>query len=179
MGANDLTFLLRLVRERRSIRSYASRPIPRATLEDIVRIGMYAPSSFGQRPVEFVVVDNAETLRLVAACKRIGAPSVARAAAAIVVMADPAKGELWVEDTSVAATYILLAAQAAGIGACWNQIRDRAGLRGSASEDICQVLAIPPRYEILCVIALGYPAESKKPATDGDLDFAKMHFDSY
>lgn len=178
-NTNKQNCLLDLVRERRSIRSYTSQPIPDSTLEAILKIAMFAPSSFGQRPVEFVVLKDKTMLQSVAACKRIGAPSVAQASAAIIVMADPQKGELWIEDTSVAATYLLLAAQQYGIGACWNQIRDRAGRHGTASSEICGLLNIPARYQILCVIALGFPAESKRPVEESDLDFSKIHIGSF
>lgn len=176
---NEHDCLLALVRQRRSIRKYSPEPIPIPTLGDILRIAMYAPSSFAQRPVEFVVVTDRDMLRRVAACKKIGAPSVAQAAAAVIVMADPANGELWIEDTSVAATYLLLAAQQFEVGACWNQVRNREGRHGTASADICELLNIPAKYEILCVVAMGFPAENKRPVQDSELDFGKIHFDIF
>ena len=66
----------------------------------------------------------------------------------------------------VAAGYILLAAEDLGIGACWNQIRDRDGQRLSASDEIKAILGIPSQYEVLCVIALGHKGENKEK-TDG------------
>ena len=132
--------LMLLLENRRSIRRYTSERIDRQTLDYIMKAGAFAPSSYGQNPVEFIVVEDMEKLKDVARAKRIGAPSVRNAAAAIIVVADTSKGELWVEDSSVAAGYILLAAVQKGIGACWNQIRDRDGQRLSASDEIKEIL---------------------------------------
>ncbi len=169
----------KIIRDRRSVRRYTDEGISRDTLENIVKFGMYAPSSYGQNPVEFVVVDDKEELAGIAGAKRIGAPSVRDAAAAIVVVVDKTKGELWIEDSSVAAGYILLGAERYGLGACWNQIRGREGQRLSASKEICGILGIPSRYEVLCVIALGHKGEDKAPHTDSELDMDRLHFEKF
>lgn len=168
-----------LVRRRRSIRRYTDQRIDREILERIVKVGMFAPSSYGQNPVEFVVVEDREQLAAIAHAKRIGAPSVRAAAAAIVVIVDTSKGELWIEDSSVAAGYVLLAAEHYGLGACWNQIRDRDGQKLPAGQEIARILGIPSGYEVLCVIALGHAAEHKAPHTEEELDMRRMHFDRF
>lgn len=176
---NSNESLSELVQNRRSIRRYTNEKIDRSVLEDIVKIGMFAPSSFGQNPVEFIVVEDEEKLQAIATAKKIGAPSVRSAAAAIVVIVDTSKGELWIEDSSVAASYILLAAEHHGIGACWNQIRDRKGQDFSAGKEIREVLGIPSRYAVLCVIAMGHKAEQKAPHTEKDLDMQRMRFNNF
>ena len=168
--------LLQIAQDRRSIRSYTDRPISRETMDSILTIAALAPSSYGQNPVEFVEVEDKETLRKLADCKAIGAPSVRNATAAVVVMADTTKGELWVEDTSVAAAYLMLAAQEHGVGACWNQIHLRDGQRNSASREICELLGIPSRYEVECVMAMGYPAENKPPRSSEDMKKGRIHY---
>lgn len=178
--ANASDSLMQLLENRRSIRHYTKEKIERETLDYIVKAGAFAPSSYGQNPVEFIVVEDQAKLQLVARSKRIGAPSVREAAAAIIVVADTTKGELWVEDASVAAGYILLAAEQKGIGACWNQIRARDGQRLSASDEIKEILGIPQRYEVLCVVALGYPAESKSPHTSKEMKVKeRMHYEQF
>ncbi|MCC8021951.1 MAG: nitroreductase family protein [Akkermansia sp.] len=168
-----------LVQNRRSIRRYTNEKIDREILENIVKIGMFAPSSYGQNPVEFVVVEDKEKLTAIANAKKIGAPSVRAASAAIVVIVDTSKGELWIEDSSAAASYILLAAEHYGIGTCWNQIRDREGQNFSAGREIREILGIPSRYAVLCVIAMGHKAEQKAPHTEKDLNMQRMHFDKF
>lgn len=160
---------------RRSVRSYTGAHVSDAAIRSILESVLLAPSSFGRHPVEFWVVRDAQTLREVAACKRIGAPTVAAADTAIVVAVDTDDCELWVEDGSVASTYVLLAAEEAGVGACWNQIHDRMGRRASASDEIKAVLGIPERFEVVSVIALGVPAVQSRARTKADLDFSLVH----
>ena len=168
--------LLQIAKDRRSIRSYTDKPISRETMDSILTIAALAPSSYGQNPVEFVVVEDKETLKELAACKAIGALSVRNATAAVVVMADTTKGELWVEDTSVVAAYLLLAAEQYGVGACWNQIHLRDGKSKSSSREICELLGIPPNYEVECVVSLGYPAETKEPRSAEEMKKGRIHY---
>ncbi len=171
--------LLALAKTRRSIRQYTDEPIADATLADILSVALLAPSSYGQNPVEFVVVRDRKRLAALAGCKQIGAPSVHDSAASVVVMVDTSKGELWPEDGSVAAAYLLLAAEQRGLGACWNQIRLRDGRRQSASREICELLGVPARYEVVCVVALGHPARRLPPRGKEDIDFSKVHMERF
>lgn len=170
-----------LVKSRRSVRRYTKEKIDRAALKRILHVAQYAPSSYGNHTTEFVVVEDKEMLKKLAACKRIGAPSVAQSAATIVVITDTtaAEGELWVEDASVSATYLLLAAEAEGLGACWNQIHLRRGQKYSASDEIKALLDIPDRFEVLCYIALGHKIADMPAHNDSELDFDKQHFGYY
>lgn len=177
-GNSDNT-LLSLAEQRRSIRQYTNEAIDRETIDKILTVAALAPSSYGQNPVEFVVVEGREQLAKLAACKRIGAPSVHGAAAAVVVMADTSKGELWVEDASVAAGYLLLGAEQYGIGACWNQIHLRDGQHHSASDEICQLLDIPDRYEVLCIVALGHKGEQKPPHSGEEMRQGRIRYGKY
>lgn len=171
--------LLRLAEQRRSVRQYTDEPVNHETIDKILTVAALAPSSYGQNPVEFVVVEGREQLSKLASCKRIGAPSVCGAAAAVVVMADTSKGELWVEDASVAAGYLLLGAEQYGIGACWNQIHLRDGQRLSASDEIRQLLGIPDRYEVLCIVSLGHKDEQKKPRSGEQMKLGRIRYGKY
>ena len=171
--------LLSIAEARRSTRHYTDEPIASEIINKILTVAMLAPSSYGQNPVEFVVVTDKAKLAELAACKRIGAPSVRQSAASVVVMVDTSKGELWAEDGSVAATYLLLAAEHYGVGACWNQIRLRDGRKKSASREICELLGVPSRYEVVCVVALGYPKAKLPPHKKESLDKCRLHFNSY
>jgi len=177
-GSSDDS-LLRLAEQRRSVRQYTDEPVNRETIDKILTVAALAPSSYGQNPVEFVVVEGREQLSKLADCKRIGAPSVRGTSAAVVVMADTSKGELWVEDASVAAGYLLLGAEQYGIGACWNQIHLRDGQRLSASDEIRQLLDIPNRYEVLCVVSLGHKDEIKKPRSGEQMKQGRIRYGKY
>jgi len=55
-GEHDTAALVRLMRSRRSCRSFRKRPVDRATLEDLVRIGTLAPSGTNDQRWTFTVV---------------------------------------------------------------------------------------------------------------------------
>ncbi len=174
---NNGDSLLDLVKKRRSIRRYTNQAIDKDVIDKILKVALLSPSSFGQNPVEFVVVDDKKMLNALANAKQIGAPSVRNASAAIVVISD--KFELWVEDTSVASTYILLAAEHYGIGACWNHIRGRNGRYASSGDEIKQLLNIPSNYAVLSIIALGYKGETKAELDENKSDFKRIHWSNF
>ena len=86
-----------------------------------------------------------------------------RAAAGLLVCGDPAlqKHEgYWVQDCSAATQNILIAAEAAGLGAVWVGIYPRR----ERVDGVRQLLAIPEAIVPFSIIALGYPAEEKPAA---------------
>ena len=171
--------LRELALRRRSVRRYTGKPIPKETLNAVLETALLAPTSWGRKVVEFVVVEERNTLAALARCKSIGAPSVAAATAAVVVIVDTEHAELWIEDGSVAATYLLLAAEEQGLGACWNHIRNRAGQQGTAEEEIRELLGIPARYAVLCVVSLGHKGERKSPRTEADIPKNNIHYGKF
>lgn len=90
-------------------------------------------------------------------------------------MANTAGLELWIEDAAVASTYILLAAEQFNVGACWIHMRNRAGQRLSADEEIRQLLGVPDNFSVLNVVALGVKAENKSARTESDLPLKNIH----
>ncbi|MFH1950680.1 MAG: nitroreductase family protein [Pseudomonadota bacterium] len=83
---------------------------------------------------------------------------------AVILCADPEKSDAWVEDASIASTFILLAAESLGLGGCWIQIRKRMNKEGKPSEEVVAgLLNIPGHLRVLSMIVLGYPAGKKLP----------------
>ena len=75
-----------------------------------------APTSKSSRAWHFVVVEDSKQLELLSKCKVSGAGPVAGCALAIVVAVDAKITEPWIEDASIAATYIQLQAEDLGLG---------------------------------------------------------------
>lgn len=171
--------LYELVRRRRSTRKYTKEPISETVLNEILKIALTAPSSWGGHPVEFLVIRDKETIHKIAHCKAMGAAPLLQADTAIVVIVDTSNCELWIEDGSVASTYLLLAAEQYNIGACWIHIRDRAGQRATANEEIRSLLSIPENYSVLNVVALGIKAEQKPAYTEDDLHLQNIHWEQF
>ncbi|MBE6486838.1 MAG: hypothetical protein E7Z85_08375 [Methanosphaera stadtmanae] len=95
------------------------------------------------------------------------------------VMVDTSNCELWIEDASVASTYILLAAEQFNIGACWIHIRNRAGQVKSADEEIRELLNVPDNFRVLNCIALGQKGEFKKEYSEDKLHIENIHNDFF
>lgn len=144
-----------------------------------MKVALTAPCSFGHRPVEFVVVQNPERIRALATCKSLGGTQILGAGAVIVVMVKLDRPEFWIEDGAIASSYILLAAEQYGLGACWVHIRNRTGRRKSSDEEVRELLGVPEGYAVLNLIALGNKAEDKQGYTESDFDTGKIHDETY
>ncbi len=155
---------LRMILQRKSVRSFTPQPVSRDTLNTILRAGMAAPSARDRRPWRFVVV----TERAVLEALGKGLPfakMTAQAAAAIVVVGDlegqnGGRGsDYWIQDCSAVTQNILLAVESLGLGAVWTAVYPNA----DRIEIVRRVLGIPEGFMPLNVIPLGHPAESPKP----------------
>ncbi|MDY0311263.1 MAG: nitroreductase family protein [Desulfobacterales bacterium] len=169
-----------LLRNRRSIRSFLDRPVAPEKIELLTEAVLRAPSSRGINPWGFVFVTDPDTIGRLAQAKPHGADFLAKAPLAVVVYADPGKSDVWVEDAAIATLIVHLAAADLGLGSCWIQIRQRPhDASRSASRYITELLGIPPAMEIEAMVAIGYPAEEKKPHPAASLERDKVSFERY
>ena len=156
--------VLENIMTRTSIRAFTDMPIEDEKIEAILRAGMAAPSAVNKQPWAFVVVEGRDQLdRLKEAHPH--ARMLGTAQAAIVVCGDMSKaiegpmGEYWVQDASAATENILLAAHGLGLGAVWTGVYPNPNVM----PQIIEVLELPSHIVPLCVIPMGYPAESPTP----------------
>jgi len=169
-----------LIRTRRSIRRYENKPIEAEKIDLLLEATLRPPSSNNRKPWEFVVVTDKELLGQLSNAKPKGAGFLKDAALGIVVCADPGKCDVWVEDASIAATFIHLAAASLGLGSCWIQIRKREHADGrQARERVAELLGLPDALEVEAIIAVGYPAEEKAPHPQEALPFEKISYNCY
>ena len=146
----------------------------------LLRAGLMAPSSKGLHSYEFVVVEDKEMLAALSQCKQVGSDFLAGAPLAIVVLADPAVSDVWIEDASIAATHILLQAEDLGLGACWIQVRDRLSADGRPTEEIVKtLLGIPEGLRAVCIIAVGHKGMERKPQNEDRLKWEQVHVGQY
>jgi nitroreductase/NAD-dependent dihydropyrimidine dehydrogenase PreA subunit len=61
-GQPDIQALVRLMRSRRSCRNYENKPVPLDTLNDLIKIGISAPSGSNVQKWSFTVLPDRETL---------------------------------------------------------------------------------------------------------------------
>jgi len=172
--------LLNIIKQRRSIRKFEEKKIEKEKLESILKGALMAPSSRGRRPWDLVIVRDKEKLAQLSQCKVKSASFLTGADVAIVVVGDPEISDVWIEDTSIVATILQLEAQDQGLGSCWIQVRNRETEdQLSSSEFIKDVLCIPEKYSVECVIAMGYPAQEKAAHDERQLPKDKIHYDKW
>ena len=168
--------LLDIMLRRRSIRKYTKDPVPEETLNRILQAGLLAPTSRNRRPCEFYVVRDRELLKKLSAAKASGAEMLADCGAAIVVFGDSEKADTWVEDCSIALTYMDLTAVSMGVGTCWCQMHLRFSSDGTnAEENVRTILSVPESYRVAGILSLGIPEKTAAPHTPDDADWEKVH----
>ena len=168
--------LMDILLARRSIRKYTGEDIPEETLRQILQAGLLAPTSRSLKPWEFYVVRDRETLRQLSKAKNAGGGMLAQCSAAIAVFGDSEKADTWVEDCSIAMSFMMLMAEEKGVGSCWVQIHFRTDASGKAAEaNVREILAVPARFRIVSILSLGIPAEEAKAHSPADADWGKVH----
>ncbi len=148
------------IRNRRSIRSFKSDPVPEEDLNKILDAGRWAPSSGNTQPLEIVVIKNEERKESLAKAAR-GQSFIAEAPVALVVCANvPRTAETYgdrgremyiLQDTAAAVQNMLLRAHSLGYGTCWV---------GSFFDDkVSEVVKTPEWIRPLAIVPLGKPNE--------------------
>ena len=165
---------------RHSIRKYTDEPIDGEHVKLLLEAALLAPSGKSVRPWEFVVVEDKEVLAKMSECRPFGSGPVAKCKLAIVVCGDPGKTDVWVEDCTIAATYIQLQAEALGLGSCWCQVRGRDREDdGDSATYVRQLFNIPYQMEVLSIIGFGHKAVTRKPFDEASLAWEKVHIGQY
>ena len=156
--------LLEVIEKRHSVREYADRPVEKELLDAIVKVAQTAPSSRNSKSSAFMIIEDRDTLDALSQMRDYGASPLKSAQAAILVMGDPSKTDLWVDNCAISATFIQLAVTAMDLVSCWIHINGRPVLKdepqGAKAEDyVTDLLGIKDGLKPYCVVAIGYPEE--------------------
>lgn len=161
--------ILNFFRRRRSVRRFQNKPLSPEILELLMKAAMAAPSGNNVQPWEFAIVQDVKTKEALSTVH----PWVymaKEAAAAIVVLGDKSS-EWWEHDCAAATENLLVAAANLGLGAVW------CGIKENHEEAIRKILGAPSKLGVLCIIPIGYPAESPPPNTK--YQKTKVHWDRF
>lgn len=162
---------LNLVKERYSCKAYDGRPVSQEQLDQILEAGRWAPTAKNLQEQHVYVVQSEEGLAKIdqlTPC-RYGASTVLMVAfdSANVYTYPGEKRTSGVEDATIVATHLMLAAKAAGVDSCWLNFFD--------PEKAAELFGLPEGEEVLMLLDLGFPAEgagplanhaSRKPVTE-------------
>lgn len=162
--------------KRRSTRKFNQEPITKEELDKILASALLAPTSMNRKPCNFMVVERKETLEELSKAKDHGADLISGANKAIVVVADTFLADTWIEDSSIALTYMHLMAAELDIGSCWVQIHLRSRDGVDSEEIVREILKIDDYYRVVGILALGHSDNIPKPHSLEDIDKNKIHF---
>ncbi len=160
---------------RRSVRKYTDREVPDALVTDLLRAAMSAPSAQNQQPWQFVVVRDRGVLESLAAAHPYGGMT-RDAQLAVVVCGDLSQEKsagFWVQDCAAATENLLIAANAAGLGAVWTGIYPR----DERVAKVRAILGLPDHIIPLATVPIGYPAAHPAPADR--FDPGRVHIDHW
>ena len=156
--------LLEMLQKRNSIRKYTDANISDQDLQTILQAGLLSASGRAARPWEFIVVRNKETLQKMSESRVGAAKMLANANAAIVVIADESKTDVWIEDCSIA----------------MSNMRLRMTPNDTTTEDYLRdILGYPADYRLEATLSLGIPAEEKAQTELSALSADKIHYEKY
>ena len=156
--------VLKAIRERRSVRSYKSDPVPQELIEQVVQAGTYAATGMNrQSPIILAITDRDARDQLSRMNAEImgsdkdpfyGAPVV------LVVLADK-RMPTHVYDGSLVMGNLMLAAADLGLGSCWIH-RAKEEFESEEGKGILKALGVEGDYEGIGHCVLGYAAEPAK-----------------
>ena len=161
--------VLDFICKRRSVRRFQRKPIPDEILEALMKAAMAAPSGNNAQPWEFVIVRDPkikEELSRVHSWVYMAA----EAPGAVVVLGNKSS-EWWQDDCAAATQNLLLAAANLGLGTVW------CGIKEDHARAVRKILGVSGNMGVLCIVPLGYPAESLSPHTKFRKD--RIHWDRY
>ena len=168
--------MLEAMRRRRSIRKFEGRKVEDGDVTRLMDAGLVAPTGKNTLCTEFFAVTDKAKIERLAQCRDgMAASSLRTAPLAILVAGRHKDSDVWREEASAAAAFVLLEATEMGLGACWVQVFQRPCGSGTSEEAVRRILGIDPEFSILCAIAVGYPAEEKEPRNLETLDRSRAH----
>jgi nitroreductase len=164
-----------LLRSRRSIRTFAPRPVEPDKVDLLIEAALRSPSSRGKSPWLLVVVTDPALIAQLATAKPHGSALLRGAPLVVVVCGDPSQSDVWIEDAAIVATLLHLEAHDLGLGSCWVQIRLRRHDDDQmATEYVSKLLGLEEGTAVEALVAIGYPAERKTGHPESSLPYEKV-----
>jgi len=151
--------IMEAIRKRRSIRSFADRPIPPKILEELKDALIWAPSAGNLQSRLFYFIFNRQKKQALAeaAFHQVfiaGAPLVVGACIDLEIEQSYGKRgqDLYaIQDVSASIQNLLLVAHTRGLGTCW--------IGAFNEEEAARVIGLPREYRIISLVPVGYSAE--------------------
>jgi len=167
-----------IISNRSCRRFHQESAVERSTLEELVELTRFCASAANLQPLKYILscepAKNASIFATLAWAGYLrdwpGPVEGERPAGYIVILGDTEINATFGCDHGIAAQSILLGAREKGLAGCMVGLVKR--------EELRKVLAIPARYEILLVLALGKPKEQvvvEDVGSDGSIKYWRDH----
>lgn len=148
-----------VIKNRYSCKKFDGRVVEQKQLDAILEAGRLAPTAKNLQEQHIYVVQSKEGLAKIDQTT----PCRYNAATVLVVAFDKTnvftypgdKYDSGVEDASIVATHLTLAAQAEGVDSCWINFFD--------PDILAKEIGLPEKEEILMLLDVGYAAEGAAP----------------
>ena len=153
------------IKKRRSIREFSDQAVSLNDLKSIVEAGIWAPSGKNNQPWRFVLITDHHIREKIGQLTLYGhIISSCRALIAVYIdseaMYDPVKDYM---SMGAAIQNMLLTTESLGLGAVWlGQILKN-------KKQVSTELQIEDRYNLMAVLAIGYPVHRKQKSHRKDL----------
>ena len=148
-----------VIKNRYSCKKYSDRAVEPEKLTAVLEAGRLAPTAKNLQEQHIYVIQSAEGLAKIdgATPCRYGAPAVLAVAfdKNNVFTYPGEKRDSGIEDATIVATHMILAAADEGLDSCWLNFFD--------PEKLAASLGLPENEEILMLLDLGYAAEGAGP----------------
>lgn len=142
---------------RRSVRQFKDTEIKQDQIEMILKAGMQAPSAWGQKSWEFIVVSGRENLDALSKCHAYTG-CIKGATLSIIVLGNTEKMNeptMWEQDLGACTQNILLQATEMGLGSVWCGVAPN-----KANMDfVTDLYDLPKNLKPYCILGLGYPMQ--------------------
>jgi len=157
----EVELVRRLIQDRRSVRFWDGRPVPRAMLEEMVRAGLWAPCACNLQTLRVLIVEEPGPDEA-----KLFEGEVSGAPAYLIVCQDRRPYEFYRAsvpqhnhglDCGAAMQNMLLMAHALGLGAVWLTFE------GEQPQAIRARYRIPEHIDVISYIAVGWPTVHPLP----------------
>jgi len=148
-----------VIKQRRSVREYSSKPIPDRVLRRLKDALRFAPSACNFQPRKFIFVTD-ENLKTELSRLANNQSFIARAPLVVVACGEPGKAYKRMAgyknsvdiDVAIALDHLTLAAASEGLGTCWIGAFDEKRVK--------HLLGVPENLVITAIMPVGYPVSA-------------------
>jgi nitroreductase len=168
--------LIDAINGRRATRFFTKEPVAEAVLEALIRAAIQAPSAVNEQPWHFTIVRNPALLDHISAAAKAHMLKVVEASdfphhlhgslqapdfhvlyhAPALVVISTRMGDWSVENASLAAQNLMLAAYGQGLGSCWIGFAQR----WLETDEGKKALDLPASYVPVAPIIIGHPSQA-------------------